>query len=175
MKCVMVQREMEKPGLGDKVECTWGQMGPICRLRANPEGERQGGLVPPRFGLGPWVGARGGSPRSPILRPGRPSSERRRSLRATTRGRSDCWPACLPRRLAPSPRLIPLAVTLGEDRPVATGQLVRRGDEADRAVQADRVVMGYELRDESPGVLPAQRRLDSDAFPREGLGPPLDL
>ena len=68
---VMVQREMEKPGLGDKVECTWEQMGSIYRLGANPEGERQGGIVPPPFGLGPWVDARVVSPRSPILRPGR--------------------------------------------------------------------------------------------------------
>jgi hypothetical protein len=71
---VMVQREMEKPGLGDKVECTWEQMGSICRFGANPERERQGGIVPPPFGLGPWVGARVVSPRSPILRPGRRSS-----------------------------------------------------------------------------------------------------
>ncbi len=70
----MVQREMEKPGLGDKVECTWEQMGSICRLGANPERERQGGIVPPPFGLGAWVGGRGVSPRSPILRPGRRSS-----------------------------------------------------------------------------------------------------
>ena len=66
--------EMEKPGLGDKVECTLDQMASICRLRANPERERQGGIVPPPFGLGPWVGARVVSPRSPILRPGRRSS-----------------------------------------------------------------------------------------------------
>ncbi len=71
----MVQREMEKPGSGDKVECTLEQVVSICRLGANPERERQGGIVPPPpFGLGPWVGARVVSPRSPILRPGHPSS-----------------------------------------------------------------------------------------------------
>ena len=37
---VMVQREMEELGLGDKVDCTVDQMPPICRLRANPERER---------------------------------------------------------------------------------------------------------------------------------------
>jgi hypothetical protein len=63
---VMVQREMEKPGSGDKVECTSEQIKSICRIPANPEGERQGGIVPPPFGLGPWVGARVVSPRSPI-------------------------------------------------------------------------------------------------------------
>ncbi len=41
VKDVAVQREMVKPGLGDKVECTWEQMGSICRLCANPEGKRQ--------------------------------------------------------------------------------------------------------------------------------------
>ena len=71
----MVQREMEKPGSGDKVECTLEQTGSICRLRANPEGERQGGIVPPPFGLGPRVGARVVSPRSPILRPGHAHSK----------------------------------------------------------------------------------------------------
>ena len=71
---MMVQREMEKAGLGDQVECTLEQIGPIFRLGANPEGERPGGIVPPPFGLGPWAGARVGSPRSPILRPGRLSS-----------------------------------------------------------------------------------------------------
>ena len=69
----MVQREMEFRGLGDKVEnvCLHG---PIYRLRANPERERQGGIVPPPFGLGPWVGARVVSPRSPILLPRHHSS-----------------------------------------------------------------------------------------------------
>jgi hypothetical protein len=71
---VLVHREMEKPGLGDKVDCTLDQRTSIGRLDANPEGERQGGIVPPPFGLGPWVGARVVSPRCPILRPGRPPS-----------------------------------------------------------------------------------------------------
>ena len=71
---VMVQREMEKPGSGDKVDWTPEQAGSIRRLGANPERERQGGIVPPPFGLGPWVGARVVSPRSPILRPGHPPS-----------------------------------------------------------------------------------------------------
>ena len=70
---MLVQREMEKPGSGDKVDCTPEQIGSICRFGANPEGERQGGIVPPPFGLGPRVGARVVSPRSPILRPGRAS------------------------------------------------------------------------------------------------------
>jgi hypothetical protein len=70
----MVQREMEKPGSKDKVDCTPEQAASICRLGANPERERQGGIVSPPFGLGPWVGARVVSPRSPILRPGHSSS-----------------------------------------------------------------------------------------------------
>src|SRR5262245_50231702 len=91
-----------------------------------------------------------------------------------TRWRSDRRPARLPRGFPPLPRQIPLAVPLGADRPVASGQLVRRGDGADRTVPADLVVMGDELRDESPRVLQAQRRLDSEAFPLEGRVPPLD-
>jgi len=43
----MVLREMEKPVLRDKVYYTFDQMTSICRLRANPERERQGGIVPP--------------------------------------------------------------------------------------------------------------------------------
>src|SRR5438067_9445082 len=35
--------------------------------------------------------------------------------------------------------------------------------------------MGHVLRDESPRALQAQRCLDPDAFPLEGLVPPLDL
>jgi hypothetical protein len=73
------------------------------------------------------------------------------------------------------PRRIELAVPFGEDRRGATGQLIRRGDVADRTMQADVVVMGHELRDQSPRVLQAQRRLDPDAFALEGLMPPLDL
>ena len=69
-KAVMVHREMEKPGLGIKVDCTLEQIRSIWRLCANPEREIQGGIVPPPFGLGPRVGARVVSPRSPILRPG---------------------------------------------------------------------------------------------------------
>ena len=49
-------------------------MKPICRFGANPEGKDKGGIVPPPFGLGPWVGARVVSPRSPILRPGHESA-----------------------------------------------------------------------------------------------------
>src|SRR5215470_12461861 len=116
----MVQREMEKLGLGEKVECTQEQIGSIFRLRANPEGERQGGIVPPP--LRSW----------PLGR------------------RSDRRPARLACCFPPLPCHIQLAVPLVEDRPVATGQLVRGGDVADRTVQADLVVMGYELRDEPP-------------------------
>ncbi len=82
---VVVQREMERPWSGDKVYCALKRVVSICRLGANPEGERQGGIVPPPFGLGPWDGARVVSPWSPILRPGHSSSKDRRS------GRAD-WP-----------------------------------------------------------------------------------
>ena len=70
----MVQREMEKPGLGDKVDCTPDQSAIDLPLSYQSRRERQGGIVPPSFGLGPWVGAQVVSPRSPILRPGHQSS-----------------------------------------------------------------------------------------------------
>ena len=41
---VMVQREMEKPGLRAKVDCAFKQVVSISRLGANPEGERQSGI-----------------------------------------------------------------------------------------------------------------------------------
>src|SRR5262249_25184201 len=47
LRLVVVHREMEKPGVGEQVYCTLEQIGPICRVRANPERERQGGIVPP--------------------------------------------------------------------------------------------------------------------------------
>src|SRR5436305_10393428 len=46
--------------------------------------------------------------------------------------------------LPPLARRIQFAVPLGEDLPVAVGQLVGRCDGADRAVPADRVVMRHE-------------------------------
>jgi hypothetical protein len=45
----------------------------IYRFRANPEGENRAASCRPPFGLGPWIGARVVSPRSPILRPGQES------------------------------------------------------------------------------------------------------
>ena len=45
---VMVQREMEKPGLGDKVVCTPDQSTTIYRFRTNPEGkDRAASCRPP--------------------------------------------------------------------------------------------------------------------------------
>src|SRR5436853_7655814 len=69
----MVQREMEKPWLGDKVDCTLDQMASICRLRANPERERQGGIVPPPLRSWP-LGRRSGRVATEPYPPPRPSS-----------------------------------------------------------------------------------------------------
>ena len=45
---VVVQREMERPRSGDKVDWTFEQKSAICRLRANPEGkERAASCRPP--------------------------------------------------------------------------------------------------------------------------------
>src|ERR1700761_9450182 len=89
--------------------------------------------------------------------------------------RSDRRTTRLTRRSPPFSRGIQLAIPIREDLPVATGHLVRRRDVADRAVQADLVVMRHELRDESPRLLQAQRHLDPDAFALKRLVPPLDL
>ena len=70
----MVQREMEKPGLRDQAYRTLEAEGTDLPPSYQSRRGRQGGIVPPPFGLGPWVGARVVSPRSPILRPGHPSS-----------------------------------------------------------------------------------------------------
>src|SRR3954451_15772011 len=64
---------MEKPGLGDKVDCTLDQTASICRLRANPERERQGGIVPPPLRSWP-LGRRSGRVATEPYPPPRPSS-----------------------------------------------------------------------------------------------------
>src|SRR4051794_32460857 len=69
----MVQREMEKSGLGDKVDCTLDQMTSICRLRANPEREKQGGIVPPPLRSWP-LGRRSGRVATAPYPPPKPSS-----------------------------------------------------------------------------------------------------
>src|SRR6478752_4058892 len=69
----MVQREMEKPGLRDKEDCTLDQIASICRLRANPEGERQSGIVPPPLRSWP-LGRRSGRVATAPYPPPRPSS-----------------------------------------------------------------------------------------------------
>src|SRR3954453_19354388 len=71
---VLVQREMEKPGLGDKVDCTLAHGGRFAAFVPIPKGKDRAASCRPPFGLGPRVGARVVSPRSPILRPGHPPS-----------------------------------------------------------------------------------------------------
>jgi hypothetical protein len=68
---VMVQREMEKPGSEDKVDCTPEQAASICRLGANPERERQGGIVPPPLRSWP-LGRRSGRVATEPYPPPRP-------------------------------------------------------------------------------------------------------
>src|SRR5262249_53423630 len=146
--------------------CKW-----IYRFRANP-GMPRGGIVPPTPVLAPGS-ALGSRPRvalssarvPPVYSGPRPSGNsgpRRRSRRD-------------PRRPAPRLGLGQLPLSLGPDRLLATGQLVRGRDVTDRAVQADRVIVRHELGEQASGVLPAQRRLDSDALPLGGLEPPLHL
>jgi hypothetical protein len=54
---VLVQREMEKPGLGDKVEDVWPSDAGSWP-RTGLEGGGRGGLRPPGLGLGQDVGDR---------------------------------------------------------------------------------------------------------------------
>ena len=54
-----VSGEMENRGLGDKGQCARRNTDRAdCRVRANSEGKRQDGIVPPPFGLGTWGDAR---------------------------------------------------------------------------------------------------------------------
>src|SRR4051794_6926333 len=92
-----------------------------------------------------------------------------------TRRGSNRRPARRARRSPSFSRRIELAVPLGEDHLLTTGQLVRGCDVADRAVQADLVVMRHELCDEPPRVLQAQGGLDADALSFQGLEPTLHL
>src|ERR1700677_1291400 len=64
----------------------------------------------------------------------------------------------LPAPLSSFARLDQLAVPLGEDDRLPAGQLVRRRDISNGAVQADRVVMLDVARHDSPSVLKAQGR-----------------
>ncbi len=64
----------------------------------------------------------------------------------------------------PFPRRIELAVSLGEDHRLATGQLVRGCDVADRTVKTNVVVVRHKIGDDSSRVLQTQGRLDSDAL-----------
>jgi hypothetical protein len=167
---------MEKPGSGDKIDCTLDQIASICRDRANSDGKDRAASCRPPSVLAP--GSALGSCRRGAL------STARAVLHRGAVGRlgqwlrsvgSDCGPT---RRSRGSPAFsggIQLAIPLVEDRPLATGQLVRGRALADRAVKPDFVVMRHELRDEPPRVFQAQRCLDADALALEGLVPPLDL
>ena len=66
-------------------------------------------------------------------------------------------------------------VPLFENHLVFAGQLVSRGDKADRAVEPDGVVMRDVLCHKPPGVVKGKRRLGSDAFAFECLVEPLQL
>gem|GEM_PF-755427 len=50
---VLVHREMEKPGSGDKVDCTFAMSAAICRLHANPERENRAASCRPPSVLAP--------------------------------------------------------------------------------------------------------------------------
>jgi hypothetical protein len=91
------------------------------------------------------------------------------------RSRLDRGPSSLASSSPPFPRRIQLAVSLGEDHRLASGQLIRRRDIADGTVQADLVVMRNEIGHDSSCVVQAQRGLHSNALPLEGLVPPLLL
>src|SRR4051794_13033764 len=147
-------------------DCEW-----IYRIRANP-GMPRGGIVPPTPVLAPGAALRS-RPRvalssaqvSPVYNGTRPSDNSRLS-----RGRVFHLPGaapCLGRGQLPLP--------LRPDRLLTTGQLVRGRDVADRAVEANRVVMSHELGNQAPSILQAQGGLDADALSFQGLEPPLHL
>src|SRR5690606_4632870 len=71
--------------------------------------------------------------------------------------------------------LLELAVALEPDLLLAPCELVRRRDVADRAVQADRVVVLDERADDLARLLEGRRRLGPDRGHLERPVPPLDL
>src|SRR3954452_24425602 len=147
-------------------DCEW-----IYRIRANP-GMPRGGIVPPTPVLAPGSALRS-RPRvalssvqvPPLYSRPRPSdnSRLRRCRVFRVRGAAPRLGRCQ------------LPLPLGPDRLLTTGQLVRRRDIADRAVQTNRVVMRHELGDQAPRILQAQGGLDADALSLQGLEPPLHL
>ena len=122
----MVQREMEKPGSGDKVDCTPEQMGRFAALVPIPKGKDRAASCRPPSVLAP--GSALGSCRHGALSSAQAIVHRK--CRRTTPGNDldrsvTRRPTRLAGRLPPFSRRIQLAVALGEDRPVAAGQFVR--------------------------------------------------
>src|SRR4051794_599043 len=148
-----------KLGDGNK-DCEW-----IYRFWANP-GRPWGGIVPP----------------SPVLAPGSALGSRPRVARSSAQVPSvylaGLWPGKVLLLGLGSPPGVGRRQLLSPRRPDglrATSQLVGRRHVGDGAVQTHRVVIGHELGDQPPSVLQAQRRLNSDTPPLQGLEPPLDL
>jgi len=143
----------------------------IYRVRANP-GMPRGGIVPPTPVLAPGSALRS-RPRVALSSAQAPSVYSRSRLSDNSRlGRCRAFrlrgvPPCLGRCQLPLP--------LAPDRLLTTGQLVRQRDAADRAVQANRIIVRHELGDQSSSIVHAQGCLDADALSFQGLESPLHL
>ena len=164
----MVQREMEKPGSEDKVDCTPEQKISIYRVGANPERERQAASCRPAPVLAP--GTRSGRARHGALssaqvvlhhRPAEPSRATASPRLRLTRPRGP--PPCL--AAAPHPALRSCSAKITGR---TTGQLVRGRDIADRTVQADFVGIRHEVRDDPSCILQTQGCLDANASSLQG-------
>src|SRR6516165_10525977 len=123
----MVQREMEKPGLGEKVECTQEQTGRFSALVPIPKGKDRAASCRPPSVLAPGSalgscrhGALSSARAALILRPSDGPGNRLTGIRHRT------GPARRAGGLPPLAGGIELAVPLGEDLTVAARQLVGR-------------------------------------------------
>ena len=114
----------------------------IYRIGLKAEGRRRSrSAVDSLFCFETWRGARVGSHRCPILRPGDFSIACLDGLGMVAIGGP--FPASL----------LKLFVAHGEDLRLATSQLIERGDVAQRAVQADFVIMLDVTGYQPPGVV----------------------
>src|SRR5512135_307707 len=143
----------------------------IYRFRADP-GMPRGGIVPPTPVLAPGSALRS-RPRVALSSAQAPSVSAR--SRPSDNSRLGRCRAFLLRGAPPRLGRGQLPLPLRPDRLLTTGQLVRRRHVADRAVQANRVVVRHELGDQSSSIVHAQGGLDADALSYQGLEPPLHL
>ena len=178
-QCVMVQREMEKPGSEDKVVYTLDQSTTICRFRTNPEGKDRAASCRPPSVLVP--GSALGSCRHGALSL-RLCHESSCAAGATFRAMHlfhQRWISGLARVAGSSSLFSHAASSLRTrsakitcSRPANLSATRRSRFARCKRTSVQCTTNSATIR---RGVVQAQRRLDPDAFALQGLVPPLDL